>query len=135
MAQRPGNLNGNIQRDAAIARIRVQCRIQIARYSKRDAPVAGMQVPAAGDFRAAAHLRLDISVASLQRQRVESPVDAQISVARVGIERAVEIVSFDVAIAGVNSYIALDVAGGYVAVAGIELNFAGNTLRGDIAVA
>src|SRR5580698_10564090 len=113
MAERAGNLNRNIQRDV---------------------PVAGMQIPAARDFRAAAHLRLDVSVTGLQRQRVEAAVNAQISVARVGVERAVEVMSFDVPIAGANSYIALDVSGRHVAVAGIELNFTGDSLGRDIAV-
>src|SRR5580704_1093350 len=134
MAERAGNLNRNIERDAAVAGMRIQYCVQIARDSQRDVPVAGMQIPAARDFRAAAHLRLDVSVTGLQRQRVEAAVNAQISVARVGVERAVEVMSFDVPIAGVNSYIALDVSGRHVAVAGIELNFAGDSLGRDIAV-
>src|SRR5271155_5286143 len=135
MAQRAGNLNRNVQRDAAIAGVRVQIRVQISRQAHGDVPVAGMQIPAVGHFRAAAHLGLDAAVAGLQRQRVEASVNAQVAVAGVGVELAVEVVPFDMPIAGVNSDVALDVSGGHVAIASIELNLARNSLGGDVTVA
>ena len=85
MAQRSRNLDWNIQSDAAVAGVRIEVCIQVARQSQSNVSVAGMKIPAVRDFRSGRHLRIDAAVACLQRERIESAVNSQVSVARVRI--------------------------------------------------
>ena len=92
----------------------------------RDAPVAGMKIPARTDGRSGQGTRFDAAVTAAELQRVEPSGYLDVAVARVSFKRAVDSLNFHRAIARLQIHVALQICqpDGAIAAAQIHTSLA-----------
>src|SRR5579863_271992 len=133
--ERPGDGDRDVDGDAAVARVGVELRVQIAGDAKSDASVAGMQVPAVRYLRSVCGGGINAAIARLNLQGVESSIEGDVPVACIDLKSAVHTGAVDAAVAGVEVNPAVEAIGLNITVAGSDADIARDGLRGDVAVA
>src|SRR5262249_48838274 len=108
--------------DVAVARSRVEPRVDVVRDPQAPGAVAGLQAPRGRELRARAGGRVDAAVARAQVQRVEAAVRGQVAVARARAQAAVQVVQRHPPVARMDLHLALQAPGADRTVAGLELD-------------